>query len=232
MKRESGEAFWYAQRVVDVERFRRCRRCCCCLLPPLCFPLRLSLSVCLCVCLSLCACCTEDLAARQSGLPATTEGTVCTVYLVPAIYFFPSRLVLSRSSLHIVFFFFFSNLCLTFRVWQHSRSQILQMGVRAGWRAVTQSLLGAVWDPRCCFLQTIAALLHHRWTIIEALFELGPVHTPISPITVLTVESSVSNWDEYWTWILFQPECHELSCIWSLFGVINLFTHSWTWFKS
>lgn len=79
--------------------------------PPLCLSLCICLSaclpawlsVCLSLCLSLCACCTKDLAARQSGLPATTEGTVCTVYLVPAIFF--SCLVLSQSSLHVVDFF-------------------------------------------------------------------------------------------------------------------------------
>lgn len=65
-----------------------------------------SLPVCLPVCLSLCACCTEDLAARQSGLPATTEGTVCTVYLVPAIYFF-LLVLFCLSPFHVVVFFSF-----------------------------------------------------------------------------------------------------------------------------
>lgn len=33
-----------------------------------------------------CACFIGDLAARQSGLPATAEGTVCTVSLVPVFF--------------------------------------------------------------------------------------------------------------------------------------------------
>lgn len=109
-----------------------------------------SLPVYLPVCLSLCACCTEDLAARQSGLPATTEGTVCTVYLVPAILFFSSRLVLCQSVPRCCFLFFFSlfsNLGLTFTVWQPLLSQGLQMEAWTGWGTLTQPLLGAFKGP-------------------------------------------------------------------------------------
>ena len=170
MKRESGEAFWYAQRVVDVERFRRSH--CRCLLPspPLRFPLclSLSLSVYLSVCLSVCL--SVFLCLLYGGLGCSPVWAAChlwgySMYSLPcASYLFfslssRSVSVLSpRCFLFSFLFFFFFNLRLTFTVWRRLLSQSLQMGVQAGWRAVTQPLSGAFWGPRCCLLYMIAVL--------------------------------------------------------------------------
>ena len=143
-------------------------------LPPPSPPLStLSLTLCLSVCPSIClSVCLSVLVVRRTWRLASlgclpplrvqyVQSTLCQLFI-----FFPSRLVLSQSSLHVVFFFhfflsfffFFFNLRLTFTVWQCLLSQNLQMGVQAGWRAVTQPLSGAFWGPRCCLLYMIAAL--------------------------------------------------------------------------
>lgn len=107
MKQESGEAFWDAQRVVDVEHFRHC--CCCCrLLPPLCFPLCLSLSACLSARLSV-----SVLVVRRTWqltslgcLPPLrvqyVQSTLCQLF----IFFFSSCSVSVRSTLLFSFLFF------------------------------------------------------------------------------------------------------------------------------
>lgn len=149
MKQESGEAFWDAQRVVDVEHFRHC--CCCCrLLPPLCFPLCLSLSACLSARLSV-----SVLVVRRTWQLASlgclpplrvqyVQSTLCQLFI------FSSRLVLSQSvprCCFLFFFFLFSNLGLTFTVWQPLLSQGLQMEAWTGWGTLTQPLLGAFKEP-------------------------------------------------------------------------------------
>ena len=112
MKRESGEAFWYAQRVVDVERFRRSH--CRCLLPspPLRFPLCLSLSlsvylsVCLSVCLSVLVVRRTWLLASLGCLPPLrvqyVQSTLCQLFI-----FFP-LVSFCLSPLSTLFSFFFS----------------------------------------------------------------------------------------------------------------------------
>lgn len=148
MKQESGEAFWDAQRVVDVEHFRHC---CCRLLPPLCFPLCLSLSACLSARLSVSLC------LLYGGLGSSPVWAAChhwgySMYSLPcaSYLFFSSRLVLSQSVPRCCFLFFFSlfsNLGLTFTVWQPLLSQGLQMEAWTGWGTLTQPLLGAFKGP-------------------------------------------------------------------------------------
>ena len=113
MKRESGEAFWYAQRVVDVERFRRSH--CRCLLPPLRFPLCLSLSVCLSVRLSVCL--SVFLCLLYGGLGSSPVWAAChlwgySMYSLPCasyLFFFPlvSFCLSPLSTLFSFFIFFF-----------------------------------------------------------------------------------------------------------------------------
>lgn len=111
----SREACWYARRIVDVEHFRRrCLARCVSLFPSLSLPVFLSF----CLSLPQLVVATEDLAARPSGQRATSEGTVCTVYLLPAISFlFSPRLVPSQATC-LVFFpvsiVFISTCCLMF----------------------------------------------------------------------------------------------------------------------
>lgn len=106
MKQESGEAFWDAQRVVDVEHFRHC---CCRLLPPLCFPLCLSLSACLSARLSVSLC------LLYGGLGSSPVWAAChhwgySMYSLPCasyfIFFFSSCSVSVRSTLLFSFLFF------------------------------------------------------------------------------------------------------------------------------
>lgn len=106
MKQESGEAFWDAQRVVDVEHFRHC---CCRLLPPLCFPLCLSLSACLSARLSVSLC------LLYEGLGSSPVWAAChhwgySMYSLPCasyfIFFFSSCSVSVRSTLLFSFLFF------------------------------------------------------------------------------------------------------------------------------
>lgn len=105
MKQESGEAFWDAQRVVDVEHFRHC---CCRLLPPLCFPFCLSLSACLSARLSV-----SVLVVRRTWQLASlgclpplrvqyVQSTLCQLF----IFFFSSCSVSVRSTLLFSFLFF------------------------------------------------------------------------------------------------------------------------------
>lgn len=104
MKQESGEAFWDAQRVVDVEHFRHC---CCRLLPPLCFPLCLSLSACLSARLSI-----SVLVVRRTWQLASlgclpplrvqyVQSTLCQLF-----YFF-LLVLFCLSPFHVVVFFSF-----------------------------------------------------------------------------------------------------------------------------
>lgn len=108
-----------------------------------------SLPVYLPVCLSLCL--------LYGGLGSSPVWAAChhwgySMYSLPcaSYLFFSSRLVLSQSvprCCFLFFFFLFSNLGLTFTVWQPLLSQGLQMEAWTGWGTLTQPLLGAFKEP-------------------------------------------------------------------------------------
>lgn len=116
-ERESGEAFWYAQRVVDVERFRR--RCCCrcCLLPSAFHSVSHSVSACLPACLPVClfVSLSLSLCLLYEGLGGSPVWAAChhwgySMYSLPcaSYFFFPLvSFCLSPLSTLLIFFLLF-----------------------------------------------------------------------------------------------------------------------------
>lgn len=108
-----------------------------------------SLPVYLPVCLSLCL--------LYGGLGSSPVWAAChhwgySMYSLPcASYLFFLLVLFCLSPFHVVvffsFFFLFSNLGLTFTVWQPLLSQGLQMEAWTGWGTLTQPLLGAFKGP-------------------------------------------------------------------------------------